>query len=705
MERLIQSQRAKNSTQLEKLISSNHELMRENERMQRQVTQLKALAGGGSLSPALDALDDDALDDETDEPGQDKPAQDDSHTGQIDESLGEIGNITASSTTSKRQLRRITTLEDEARAAEIESLRAELVTLQKSHSSLTATMQQLHAELRDVKSTNVDLREQNEAYIDLLQEKTLSGALINESAVLSRRYDEDTDQSRETTESEEGRTDEDDEYDDDEDDEEDEDDDDTEASGADKDDVDDVPDVPREKTKKQKERKRKGMTLKPRSSANLLNPPTSLANELEKTDEAGDAGGKRRERRRERSEALTTNVADLQREVWELRDANRGLTLYVSKILDRIIAREGYENILAADQEHKRSVRGTSSRLRGQRSRPSNLAAEFDSGRDKAAGTQQNQQKRQSGSGLLGFARAYSGSGEADTSTTATPTTARPRRGGSIDWRALIGASPAQSAAKDSSSLRPLALAGAAAPPTSRRISNSEEQEDEVDIEERERIRAALEREGLDLPDHQLKSPKSPNSQRQSTSIGTFFSRVISTASSNAADPPPSAPKTDAGQSQASVPTVAPHQTQPKASSRDRSASITSSTSSSLSRSEARQRALDANGAGASLTQAPARGSLSARHRSRREGSSSMLETGHGSVEGGNALHLDTSRSSSMAGDESYAQVSSPITSQSISSQDREAEGAAAQEEPGWRKALKRMSLLGGEYPSTTATQ
>ncbi|PWN90802.1 hypothetical protein FA10DRAFT_267237 [Acaromyces ingoldii] len=691
MEELLQSQKAKASSQLEKLASSNHELARENERMQRQVTQLKAAARGSSLSPGPDSLDDD----EDDEAGQDPPSQDDSMIGQGDESLSEVGNVSASSAGSKRQLRR--TLEDEARAAELESLRAELASLQKSHSSLTATMQQLHTELRDVKMTNVDLREQNETYIDILQEKTLSGALISESAVLNRRYNGVTGRSGEVSESEEGST----EDDDDDDVEDDDDDEDDDTSGADKDDVDDVPDVPREKREKAKERRRKGQTLKPRPSATLLNPPTSLASELEKTDD-GEAG-KRRERRRERSEALTDNVEELQKEVWELRDANQALTLYVSKILDRIIAREGYENILAADQDGKRSMRGTSSRLRGQRSRLSNLATEFDADKDKAT-------RAQSGSGLLGFARASPGSNGSDPASATTPTTAKPRRTGSIDWRALLGASssPASPPNKDNPNLRPLALSSAAAPPAPRRISTSEEQEDAIDIEERERIRAALEKEGLDLPEHQLRSPRSPNLHRQSTSIGTFFSRVIS-ASSNAsgsyAEAGPSATQTDTPKSSghASGPRLATFEPQPAtaaAQSRNRSTSVASSNS-SLSRTEQRQRALDANGAGASLTQVPARGSVSARHRSRRDGSSTLLDIANGGVDGSNALHLDTSRSSSVAGDESYAQLSSPTYSLSKSSNGREIDLAppAAQEEPGWRKALKRMSLLGGEAP------
>ena len=146
-------------------------------------------------------------------------------------------------------------------------------------------MSTLQAELKDVRAENATLRDQNETFMDILQEKTFSGALLNESAMLrgirrasNRRfraqdgledpYDDDY-----ITETGSLGTD-------------DTDDDDQSGSTSispgtipeeDEEDVDDVPDTPKApSTRIQSSRRR-------RAGSGTLLPATNLASELEDT--------------------------------------------------------------------------------------------------------------------------------------------------------------------------------------------------------------------------------------------------------------------------------------------------------------------------------------------------------------------------------------------------------------------------------------
>lgn len=193
-------------------------------------------------------------------------------------------------------------LMDESTSSELDSLRAEHAALQASHNSLTDTMQQLQTELRDTRVSNADLRQQNQMFVDILQEKTINGDLVAGSAVLNRRY------SRASSEaSSEAGTDT------------------TETSNT-----DDVPDVPRaDKPAKSSSSKR----LVAKSSSDRVDAiPLNLANELEQSEPTSEGRERRKQERKERSEALSTDVETLQREVLDLRDANQALTLYVNKV-------------------------------------------------------------------------------------------------------------------------------------------------------------------------------------------------------------------------------------------------------------------------------------------------------------------------------------------------------------------------------------
>lgn len=561
-EKLLQAQKAKSAASYDRMLLSNQELVKENERLQRRVSELKAahapvISPKAVKSPSGGAVETNVYDEE------------------------EQPNTRGSTPDPATSSRKFATVHDESGEAELKSLQTEYASLLTSHSSLTATMQQLQAELRDVKSTNAELRHQNETFVDILQEKTINGELVSGSAVLNRRYSLGA---RESDLSSDAST--------------------TETS-----DVDDVPDVPKAKVNTSRKQVSKQV-----SSEALRSTPHDLASELEHSSETLE--GKKTERKRERSEMLSEDIQELHKEIWELRDANQALTLYVNKILDRIIAREGYENVLAIDADQKRTLRAKTSRMQEKSSRA--LTSE----QDKQEGDPSTH--------------------ETDPRTPKLDTTVHSaaRRTASIDWRSFLpavgGSSPSISQGEEQSA---------------RRIRSSEEVEDKQDEQERERIRQSLQRQGFVLPEHQLRSQK-----RASTSFGTFFSRVIGGANNN--------------QDVLPEHTQALHSITDDVSSLDQSTSASSEEASpTLTRQSLRQRALEADRPSSNLTELPARTARLSRKSLTPESS-----------------REDMSRGDSEAGDESYG-----YTNDAVHTADAETD---PREEAGWRKALKRMSLL-----------
>lgn len=208
----------------------------------------------------------------------------------------------------------------------------------------------------------------------------------------------------------------------------------------------------------------------------------------------------------------------LQTEVRELRDANKALTLYVSRIIDRIVAKQGFEDVLAIDDD-RRNSRGTSSRLRGQRSR-AQLGVQGGGGISALTNDADKTTRRTSGSGLLSFARpglgGDSGNAGLGVSGAASNMMPKPRRTASIDWRNwLPGATPAPDPRE--AHLRPLALSPAMV--SSARVRDDDEEK------ERERIRAHLEMQGFEAPVEPRSTTTSIADKR--SSVGNFLSRVI----------------------------------------------------------------------------------------------------------------------------------------------------------------------------------
>lgn len=550
-EALLKSQKATQASAYDKLLSGHNELLREHERITNRLASIKASSGMQEAESPVTAAHDLVSNHASGAEGA--PAQE---ATQKDHG----GPVTDDADNSQRSRTGAGQHATFAQETDLAVLIEELSTLQKSHSSLSETMTTLQAELKDVRAENVTLRDQNETFMDILQEKTFSGALLNESAMLRgirraslgrlRAQDglEDPCDDDYTTEAESLEIDE-------------TDDDDRTGSTSvssgtipeeDEDDVDDVPDTPRAPPNKVK------FTRRRRSSSNAILPATDLASELEDTS-SGPAiaspninQSAREKRNSQRLGAVSDSIEELQQEVRELREANQALTLYISKIIDRIIAREGYENILAVESRGSvRGLRNKASRAKlGQGAHPKNGAT----GEEKAASRKVSNASNTSstsasslGGGLFGF-----GATSSEPRPAAKP---KSKRTSSIDWRNLPflggggggGGSSSSNAAEPSSNLRPLTLQSnhLLIPPrenSARKLRTSEEVEDEHDVAERERIRQELLMRGIEPPKHQLvQSPTSPQKQRpQSISTGpgaggfaAFFSRVVGGASSN----------------------------------------------------------------------------------------------------------------------------------------------------------------------------
>ncbi|KAE8230104.1 hypothetical protein CF326_g4903 [Tilletia indica] len=521
MEALLRSQKASESAANEKLAAENLALQRENERMANHIAALQthvSTSTGSTLS-----LDDGVTGDDGLTPGA-------------------------------RRARA-----KSAADAEAVALRSELAAAQKAQGSYVEALQQLQNELSEVKSENASLRDTNYSLIDILQEKSFSGALFAESAVLSRGFqgkggraaaaasmlaetESDTDDGSDDT-----------------------------ASNASGDAEDDVPDRPHSPVKPRR-RKGKQNVVRSRSNSNaLLEMPTDLGSELAQS--GGLVGEKGKTKKRDRSGQEVSNDPEvLQKELIELRETNAALSVYISKVIDRVLARDGFERVLSTDPETKRA--GIASQRSKARARPSILPIKPDPSNTNAApslgattttastenGQTSTANKRQS-MGILGFGRSplalstslttslssqsasentAATSGSSTPSSSVKPPSATSHGGRSrmsVDWRGLLsgigGGTGAPAKDPREANLRPLVLRGASISTVSgaaRKVSESEEIEDHMDHVERERIRADLQMQGYSPPEHQLRqrTASTAGNSAGGSSITAFLSRVVS---------------------------------------------------------------------------------------------------------------------------------------------------------------------------------
>ncbi|KZV94093.1 hypothetical protein EXIGLDRAFT_737393, partial [Exidia glandulosa HHB12029] len=396
---------------------------------------------------------------------------------------------------------------------EMTALRLELNTLSVSHSSIQNTLQLLQTQLLDLKRVNNELQEENESYNILLRERTLTGQFdpmryAGSGAPSSSGGDEEDD-TRST------------------------------RSGAARSLLDRVPEEADEDLHasiapssladelmgqqeddrlslsipgKRPKSSRRGTSSPPLKGENLgdlpiTGPGLDLASELGRAENKDIVEGRatvedkfgRKAHGREATEDQS-DISALRTEVKALKDANKALSLYASKILDRIISEEGFEHVLAVDYSEKpaspRKIGGAASKANAPPPTPSKQA------------------KKPRPQSTSFFAKALP-SAEPDRipPSNAAPAVSPPlpaadakrnRRSLSFDWKSFslfggdkgAGPPPPDGAA----GLKPLTLRPGATSTVMGTARKLDTQEDDEDRRERERLHATMKLMGIDAP-------------------------------------------------------------------------------------------------------------------------------------------------------------------------------------------------------------
>ncbi|KAF8912770.1 hypothetical protein CPB84DRAFT_1759461 [Gymnopilus junonius] len=436
--------------------------------------------------------------------------------------------------------------------AEMTSLKLELSTTLTSYSSLQSTLILMQTQLVDLKRVNQELQEENESYMILLREKTLSGQfdLIRQVGVASSDGDDSsaTEENESTDVSSMGslnrtpldRVEE-------------------ESEVMPSDDLEelssqDVLHSSRGARHGRPERKRTSSTHFSRGESladlPITGPGLDLAAELGRAENKDILAGnviddrersalpaKARKGKKSQdgykiphseSAGLDSSISNadidaLRTEVKSLKDANKALSLYASKIIDRIIAQEGFEHVLAVDYE-KNPEPPTLPRL----FLPTARSQSVNFGRPSNAEVK-----------------------PISTSSSASDPKAK-RRSLSFDWSSF-SLFNAEKKPEPAPSLRPLTLKPGAAHVTGAR--KLETVEDEEDRKERERLHATMKLMGIQPPAQSAsRSPVPPAAERSSsapnptTKSNRRFSLFGSRTSSEKSDVPVNNSPSEPGQ-------------------------------------------------------------------------------------------------------------------------------------------------------------
>ncbi|KAJ7492514.1 hypothetical protein FB451DRAFT_535856 [Mycena latifolia] len=447
----------------------------------------------------------------------------------------------------------------ETEPAEMTSLRLELSTLSTSYSSLQSTLVLLQTQLVDLKRVNHELQEENESYMILLRERTLSGQFDVMKQVGGGSTDDGED-----------------------------DDDDDEAASVDVgsvrsaprsvlDKVEEEDDVHEEETLEQQlerslapprdsdspspsrpvgrmGRKRTGSqshspSIRGESLADLpiTGPGLDLAAELGRAqnkdildgnmvDEQDRSvlNGKKRSKKSSTGRkdfdtpgiepsGSSSDVDALRSEVKSLKDANKALSLYASKIIDRIISQEGFEHVLAVDYEKEPQTPSTAGPL------PTKVLPSLTKPRPQSV--------------VVGRSTSTPGTPAIAQSASFLPSTPKigtppnpktQRRSLSFDWKTFSIFS-GDNKKPDNPSLRPLTLKPGASPVTGAR--KLETHEDENDRRERERMNATMKLMGIQPQPSPVFPPSIPPAA--APSVPSTPSRRFSFFGRAAAPPPP----------------------------------------------------------------------------------------------------------------------------------------------------------------------
>ncbi len=402
--------------------------------------------------------------------------------------------------------------------AEMTALKLELSTLSTSYASLQSTLFLLQTQLVDLKRVNRELQEENESYMILLREKTLSGqfdVMRQVGGAITSESEDDEDDERDSVDVRSLRS--------------------TGRSTLDK--VDELPenlelelehsldshDPPSSKSTSRHGRNR-STSIHGESLADLpiTGPGLDLAaelgraenkdilsgNGLDDRDRLGPPGRKKSKKGSDGRKVSASSDADmindldaLRTEVKSLKDANKALSLYASKIIDRIIAQEGFEHVLAADYEADPKTPPTAV-PQPTPSKPTIIVSP----------------KPRPQSVLVG--RSLSNPMHSAGLTPPTPLSAQPasskaqRRSLSFDWKGFSFFSGG-SEKKPEPNLRPLTLTPGTTTVTGARKLDTFE--DDEDRKERERLNATMKLMGI-----QPSTPgPTPVDRAQSTSSGT----------------------------------------------------------------------------------------------------------------------------------------------------------------------------------------
>lgn len=404
--------------------------------------------------------------------------------------------------------------------AEMTALRLELSTLSTSYASLQNTLVLLQTQLVDLKRVNNQLQEENESYNILLREKTLSGQYDLFKQVngdVSNTGDEEGQMDSKgdiqsinsvAHSSQLGTVDEhpDEEV--------------LHASfGVDHGDLMEHPDDEESIGSTRGKRSRQGRGHHSGSSHSppprgeslaglpITGPGLDLAAELGRAENkdilegrADDDSGPLKEKREKKVSSESrkveagmephsagTEVDTLRSEIKSLKDANKALSLYASKIIDRIIAQEGFEHVLAVDYEAKSPA----------------TPGETKASPDPSAESDKKPKRRNTI-----FSRSITDppprTEKLTTFDSPPPSNSPPSRSSRrslsfIDWRSLLSGDKDKKP-EANSNLRPLTLK----PGGVSGARKLETQEDEEDRRERERLNATMKLMGIE------KQPVSP---------------------------------------------------------------------------------------------------------------------------------------------------------------------------------------------------
>jgi hypothetical protein len=414
----------------------------------------------------------------------------------------------------------------ETEPAEITSLKLELSTLSTSHASLQSTLVLLQTQLIDLKRVNNQLQEENESYMILLREKTLSGHFHfmkqGEGSDTSEGDDDEVEEN------------------------------DDEASANDdlrsdvgslrstgKATLDRVEETPEDSLEQEfnlqphdpdspqpssrgprhpvRHNRKRGTSISnsastvPRGESladlPITGPGLDLAAELgraenkdilegnavESTDRSALNGKAKKSKKhgRKLSAELAqglepgSSISDidaLRTEVKSLKDANKALSLYASKIIDRIIAEEGFEHVLAADYDKSPSTPSSATPApkttiplpSPKKSRPSSMVF------------------RSSSNPVQEKLTTFNSPTVPPSGTPSSPNPKAQRRSLSFDWKSFSLFSAGEK--KEPPKLRPLTLKPGVPVTGARKL---ETLEDEEDKRERDRLHATMKLMGI----------------------------------------------------------------------------------------------------------------------------------------------------------------------------------------------------------------